>query len=309
MFKGRLGMWISALIAFSLIQGMIAFAPTWFESKDLTVSVSVAVDGDLDEPISSQKINGYKLRHQNDNAGVIIADEEVEMAGYTKYDKYLQSPLVLYAPNLYYYDDSFIRVHPNSTSCHKIDLMAILEAIENGAEWESLGVNSKVANGTVTLYIPNDRCAYYDDIVELFYITLNNGKVPVEEERNTLTERVDAILSKCHMVPDIKQAILDEYNNHTKEHKVFIAPEYLYQRSGTATGTNANQFMPVYFFDTVYLTADVYVKNEDSENASIGEEFVNVIREKSNFMYYTGWRVKNHVFNLDSLSNVYLNTP
>jgi hypothetical protein len=310
MFKGRLRIWIATLISFCVIQCLITFAPTWFHLDDVTVKIDVDVDADLDEPLANKRINRYKLKLQNDNPDVIIMDKNLDAVGYTKYEHYVYSPLVLYARGLSNHKSGFIQVNTSNSYCYKVDLLSILQAMENGAEWESLGINSKVANGQVTLYIPNEQCAYYNDVVELFYLTLNNGKTPTAEEIGNLKGRVDSILSKCHLVADMKQAIYDEYQNPSDEHKVFIAPEYLWQRGGNSMQTGVTQaFMPAYFMDTVYLQANVYVKNVDNADEDLGEGFINAIKTKKAFMKMTGWRVKNSTFDLDNLSAVYLNTP
>jgi hypothetical protein len=194
-------------------------------------------------------------------------------------------------------------------NCYKIDLYSVLVAVENGSEWKTLGLNEKVAKGTAKLYIPNEQSPYYNEVVELFYLTLNKGKTPTAEERESLTGKVDNILSKCVKVADINQAIYNEYKNPTDEHKILIGPEFLYLRGkdgsmGPGTDSrgysNTKQYRPIYFLDTVTVQVDVYVKN-DEQKADVLSKFIDVIKSNSEFMDKTGWRIKNYSFDLSSV--------
>jgi hypothetical protein len=312
MYKGRLGIWIAAVAICLVVSFAMQWVPTWFESDDLYVGIDVESDVDMTQVLANTKINKIKLFVQNEDPGVLITSQDLaHQSNYTKYEDLIYSPIVLYARGVYSYDDGLIRVD-GSQYRHRVDLHGILTAIEKGQEWADIGFDKYLANGPVTLYIPNQQCSYYDDVVELFYITLNNGKAPDDEVRSELTQRVNNILAKCHMVADIGQAINDEFSNNTKEHKVFVGPEYLYRRGSTnvmSVGGSYNaSFGPIYPQHTVYLTANVYVKNVDTEN-NIGLVFIENMKIKSDFMKTTGWRVKNSVFDLSDVSFVYITNP
>lgn len=313
MFKGRLGIWVILIVVCFVAQWLIGAVPTWFESHDLTTTINIKSDADFTQVLSNTKINKIKTIVKNEDPEMVITDnEEISLDNYTKYEDFLVSPVVMYACNVNSQNNGFIAV-PNTSNCYKVDLKSILVAMEKDAEWDSLGIHKSVANGTVTLYIPNEQNAYYDDIVELFYLTINNGAVPDQTTREALKSRVDGLLKKCHKVADIGQAILEEYKDPSKAHKVFIGPEYLYQR-GTNTSNpyiaDSNKgFRPVYFLDTVYLTADVYIKSAENSEENYGKRFVENIQEKHNFMQQTGWRVKNNTFDLDKISGIYYESP
>jgi hypothetical protein len=143
-------------------------------------------------------------------------------------------------------------------------------------------------------------------------MTLNNGKMPDAETREALTPQIDSILEKCHTVADICQAINDEYNHETKEHKVFVGPEYLYKRGsvnvmGVGSSSNAS-FGPIYPQHTVHLTADVYIRNTD-DDGDVVDRFVENMKTKPDFMKTSGWRVKNSVFDLSDVGFVYIANP
>ena len=280
------------------------------------MAAHIGVDHDVDmaQMLANKKLNKIEIFVQNEDPGVLITTQNIaHNTNYTKYENLLYSPIVLYARGVYSYDDGLIRVD-GSQYRHRVDLYGILTAIEKGQKWEDLGFDKYLANGPVTLYIPNQQCSYYDEVVELFYITLNNGKVPDDGVRSELTQRVNNILAKCHMVADISQAINDEYANDTKEHKVFVGPEYLYRRCSLnvmAVGSSYNaSFGPIYPQHTVYLTTNVYVRNIDNDgDGSVGSKFVENMKIKPDFMQTTGWRVKNSVFALGDVSSVYIANP
>lgn len=312
MYKGRLGIWITAVAICLVVSFAMQWIPMWLESNDLYVGIDVAYDVDMVQVLANKKINKIKLFSQNEDPDVLIVTENLtNQANYTKYEDVLYSPIVLYARGLYSYDDGLIRVD-GSQYRHRVDLHSILIAIENGKEWWDLGFDKYVANGLVTLYIPSPQSPYYDAVVDLFYMTMNNGKMPDEETREALTPQIDSILEKCRTVADIGQAINDEYSHDTKEHKIFVGPEYLYKRGsasvmGVGSSSNAS-FGPIYPQHTVYLTTNVYVKNVDTEN-NVGRAFIENMKNKPEFMKETGWRVKNSVFALSDVSPVYIANP
>ena len=311
MFKGRLGIWAGVIIAALFVQWIVGAAPKWFETDELTVNINVSTDSDLRQLLSENTINKLEINVTDELADVHITTEDEEgLEEYVKYENYIYSPLVMYASDVYYNDGGFIAV-PNEDNCYKVDLHNILIAMENGAEWDSLGFDKDVAKGVVKLYIPNEQCAYYNKVEELFYLTLNNGVNPTEAAREQLKSRVDELLKKCEKVSDVGQAIYEEYQEPTKEHKVFIGPEYLYVRNDSSmTSKGSDSFRPVYFLKTVRLEANVCVKqHNDEEGRDFGNELIKVMKEESDFMGDTGWRVKNSTYDLDYIGYVYYNNP
>lgn len=312
MFKGKLWLWVIIIIVCFTAQWLIESIPVWTHTDDVSVGINVETDNDLDSVLSNTTLNKFNISITDDGPDIVISDEQNEIDGYTKYENYLYSPMVAYASAVRDYNDGFIAV-PNTDNCYKIDLYSVLIAVENGATWKSIGINEKVAKGTATLYIPNEQSPYYDEVVDLFYLTLNQGKVPTAEEREELTGKVNNILSKCQKVADINQMVYEEYKNPTDEHKILIGPEFLYLRGKDESMgpgkdsrgyTNTKQYRPIYFLDTVTVSADIYIKN-DTDKTEILTNFVNAIKSKSDFMDTTGWRIKNYSF---GLSNVYYET-
>ena len=310
MFKGKIWLWIVILGIAFIANWLITSIPIWTHIDDLTVMVDVKNDNDFDAVLANKTIDKINVAISADNPGVIISDDEnAKYEGYTKYDDYITSPLVAYVCGLYSYSDGFIPV-PNTSNCYKIDLYSVLKALGDGNDWGALGIHEDVLSGEVKVYIPNEQSYYYDLVVELFYITMNNGNVPTEAERESLAVGVNDILAKCTKIADATQAIYDEYKNPTKEHKFIIAPEFIYTRGkeySMGPGYNSNnrfvdkkQYRPVYFLDTINVTADVYVNNDSTIN-DVAVLFTNNIKYNSTFMNKTGWRVKNYSFSLDDV--------
>ena len=311
MLKGRIGLWVVMLVVTMLVSWLIPIVPGWFESKALHVNIDVSTDDDFAQVLANQKVNKIVPTLTSDNPTVIITDKEEKIEGYTKYDNYLFSPIVAWACGVYQNETGFIKV-PQVSNTFKLDLYTVLCAIEDGKKWEDFGFHKSVINGPVTLYLPATHCSYYNSVVELFLLTLNDGKIPTETEREALMPRVSEIIAKCHHVPDIAQAIKDEYDHPSDTHKIFIGPEYLYQRSnGSSIGYGseyAKQYRPVYFFDTVIIEADVFVKDE-SEQVELANKFISNMKTEKAFIDQTGWRVKNIEFDIWSISYIYYKNP
>lgn len=310
MFKGRIWIWVIVVVCCLLTKFMIGWVPTWFESEEVTFKADISTDGNIGEMLKGYRVSGYDMILDDSNSDVIITDKVDTIDGYKKYDNILYSPLVLFAvQDVADYPDGFIKV-PTSSSAFRVDLYTILSAIENGKNWEDIGVNKNVVNGAVTLYIPNEMNSYYSKVVDLFYMTFNNGEMPSEERRAELEKKVNNVLSKCHKIPDITQGVYEEKENNTKEGKVFIGPEYLYNRgSNYSMGTSYDDsYRPVHFMKTIFVYSDVFVKEaeipegvKEEQIVHFPSELVKEMKEDSDFMDRTGWRIKNSTFELSSV--------
>lgn len=314
MFKGRFWIWVSVIAACIFIKLMIGWVPTWFESSEVSFKADISTDVNMGEMLKGYEISGFNMIPDDNSPDIILSDKVDKIEGYKKYDNMISSPLVLYVVNdASNYTDGFIKV-PTSSEALRVDLYTILTAIENDKNWEDIGVNKNVVNGKVTLYIPNELNSYYSKVVDLFYMTFNNGEMPSEERRAELEKKVNTVLSKCRKIPDITQGVYEEKDNNTKEGKVFLGPEYLYERgSDYSMGASyTTSFRPVYFIKTIFLTSDVFVKEvkEVDEDGNLvrdlASELINELKEDEDFMYRTGWRVKNSTY---GLSGVYVRDP
>ena len=311
MLKGKIGLWCLMLAVTLLVSWLMGVVPGWFESNALTVGIDVSTDSDFTQVLVNQKINKIEPILSNSDPMVIITDRDSDIAGYKKYEDYLYSPIVVWSCGAYNKESGFIKV-PQVSNTFKIDLYSVLTAIESDKQWQDLGFDKSVANGPVKLTIPGAQCAYYEDVINLFVITLNNGKEPTAEQREELMPRVQAIVAKCELVADIMQAIRNEYDHPTDTHKMFIGPEYIYQRSsGYAIGygnENSKQYRPIYLLNTVSVKANVFVK-DSGDSVEIANRFINEMRTKKAFIEQTGWRVQNIEFDIWSISYIYYKNP
>lgn len=313
MYKGKLGYWVSIISIVLVIQFCITIVfpwmGTWFREETITVSANSMTDTGFMEVLGESTLGDFHFHVENNNPDFYFCDssDEVVKTGYTKYSEALYSPMVLYVRYAVFdNNDGFIRINPsdNSQSPLQIDLYDILEGMENNKEWKDIGVSTKVVKGNINIVIPNERSSYYDAVVDLFYLTLNNLKVPTESEYNLLTPRVNALLEKCEKMVDISKGLVSEYDKHSVDYKVFIGPECLFARGGDETGRNTtDQYNPVYFVKTTYVTMDMYIKDvQDGSDNGLIDEAYNYILSDTAFYRRTGWRLKNSYLNMSYVS-------
>lgn len=305
MFKGRLWVWIFVIALCVGIPYLIDNVPKWMETTEIFISPEVE-DVNIAENLLDYRYGKYKVKTASSNNDIIISSTIDEIPpNYTKKEKMISSPIVMYVySNINNYNDGFIDVG-NGNSCYKIDLMTILNAMEKEKTWQDIGVDEHLLNGEIVLYIPNESSWYYKEIENLFYITLNNGKLPNDNELKELQPRVEALLKKCEKVISIEVEIEKEAYEPSEKGKVFIAPEFLFQ-TAKGMGTVGNSYyVPVYFLKTTFVSADFYIKND----SKIADDFIEIIQNKPKFMEDTGWRVQNSTFNINNISNHYMKMP
>ena len=313
MYKGKVGYWVSIISVVLVIQFCLSVVFPWvgtlFREENISISANTTVDSGFMEMIGDRTLSDYHFNVKNTNPDFYFCDssQEIVKTGYTKYPEALYSPMVLYVRYAVYENsDGFIRLSPNDNtqSPLQIDLYDILVGMENNKTWKDIGVSTKVVKGNINLVIPNERSSYYNAVVDLFYLTLNNLKEPSETEYKALTPRVNALLEKCEKMVDISKGLVSEYDKHSVDYKVFIGPEYLFVRGGESTGrSNSDQFNPVYFIKTTYVEMDMYVKDisEDSNNEIVSEVF-DYLHTGSGFYKQTGWRLSDSYLDMSYIS-------
>jgi len=308
MIKNRVIIWSLTLVTCLCISGLFTMFRSCSQTTgELYVKVDINSDKEILEILSNKKIKGKRIILRLEDPDVIISDKtNEEISGYTKYENKLSSPLVMYVnTNINSYSDGFTEI---SDYKYKVDLKKILNSMLNDTcTWSELGFNEKVITGDVCLYIPDEQNAYYTEVIDLFYLTLNNGKMPNEEEKILLKESVDKILSKCIKVGNIEQSIKDEYNynknkfNGDSNRKIFIGPEFLYNRktcncSYFSNNNSSSSYKPVYFNNTINMYNNIYIKNNEENDF----DFINVITKNDYFYKYSGWRVDGSNYDLGS---------
>lgn len=296
MFKGRLGVWILTLLIAIGGPWLYGQIPAWLHTDDVVVS-SELTNVDMLEAMSQKKFGHFKVQTTTATPDMVFSNKNDVRTGYECIENAVISPLVLYVPNkVDNYEQGFIQDEEN-TYYLRTNLHTILTAIEYDATWQEIGVHKKVLEGKVTLHIPDDNEWYYQQVVDLFYITLNGGLVPTEEKRVELQPRIDAILSQCNKCPSIAQAIADEADKPSDGNKAFIAPEYLYLTNEGMKSDSVQWFVPIYFTKTIYLTANAYLKIGYTD-IDLSHGLFHVMQSNQAFMEITGWRLKDTQFDI-----------
>lgn len=296
MFKGRLGVWIFALLLAIGGPWLCKQLPIWLHTDNVVVT-SELQNIDMLDAISQQKYGHFKVHTTTETPDVIFSTDNTNRDGYRLVENAIYSPLVLYVVNnVDNYENGFIQDDEKSLYL-RINLHTILTAMENNQTWQDIGIHKKVLEGKVSLNIPDEHDWCYPYVKELFYLTINGGIVPTEEQRQELSPRIDALLTKCHKCPSIAQAISDEAENPSDGYKAFIAPEYLYTTCEGMGESNRLEFVPVYFTKTISMKANAYLRTGYSD-VNLSEGFMDAIRSNKEFMRRTGWRVKDSTFNI-----------
>ena len=179
MLKAKVSLWTTVLIILIIASGIISWIKTndlsAIGGKEITVSIDSKYSADITNNIADKKIGSYKVKIGNNNPSVIIKDtSDTVMEGYEKHANAVYSPIVLYVRNeAYDHQNGFVTISTKGgISALKVDLRKILDAMLNEKTWGDIGINEKVAKGTVNLVIPNERSPYWNDFLEAKF----NGK-------------------------------------------------------------------------------------------------------------------------------------
>ena len=311
MYKGKIHQWIAVILIAFLIKGIFMLFPLigdFLTQTPINIFVANPEDINVSNILNSQSISDYTLHLNSDNPDILfkLSDDNSSFEGYQKYDEFAYSPIVLYARSTFINDPgyAFIKMEQKDNTAYKVDLFYILKNMEENKTWKDIGVNEEIINGPITLTIPSENTSYYKYIEKLFYLTLANKSELSDNEKETLKPRVELLLSKCEKVPDVSQAISNEYKNPTNGYKMFLGPEFLYFRgSDEMSRQNTNAYTVAYPFDTSYLKMDMFLKNNYTEDENpVSNEFLHEIKTNINFIRYFGWRLENTFFNMSNLS-------
>lgn len=303
MYRSRLSIWISCVCIIICLGLGVKFVK-WLsadpaEYNMYCTSSDNIIKSNISDISGDYEFNLYDTRENTDFIIQPTSNETIN--GYTKYANYIYSPLVLWAradaTDPKYGFNVLNKGNSYSSTVYK-DLAIILDAIENDKTFKDIGIDKKVAEGKVKLYIPNKMSVYYPLVEDLFYITLNNGKVPNDIERENLKEKVDALLEKCPKVEDVAQKMMALYDKDDKEYTLFLGPECIVSRDTYAFNTtNENAWMCVYLNYTNTFNYDLFVKDGHKDN------LLEVLIE-SGFSKKTGFRI----YNSSSFSDSYNHT-
>ena len=308
MLRSRIGIWIMVIILCIGGTYLIDNVPKWMDTTEINIYSEVE-DANVAENILDNRYGDYRVKTTGGEYDIIITNSTEAKTGYTLKENMLYTPMVMYVcGQVDNHENGFIKEEGHNYR-KKIDLYTVLVAMERNLNWDDIGVQDQVVKDKIILYIPSERSWYYSAVEDLFYLTLNGGEMPSDEERTNLKERVDKIIDKCEKVPDVAKAIYDEYSDGSKSGKVFIGPESLFLTgNGMNNSGSTNRFVPIYFTKTTFLYANIYLKTNYS-GVNIAEDFVKTIQTKKGFMEDIGWRVKDSTFDIQKVSSRFIKVP
>lgn len=249
------------------------------------------------------------------SADMIISDKDVDYPGYTKCEDMLSTPYVLYFKARCYDSKNtlFTDLSGSSYTVHKClecDLYNILDAMLKDKSWKDINVSKDVADGPVTLYIPNETTTYYDDIVDIFYYTLNNHREVTEADRERLSDDVNKILNKCVKVRYIIDTLMTSEKGNNM---VAFAPEVLYFYSNNDATcfaysyADSERYKPVYIKDTKNIYFDFWVKDHGDEE--VDKEYANILERMRTEPYFNkkyGFRVKSRTYTMNNIAEEFI---
>lgn len=320
-YRGRFIIWALLFFLVYFYRYVCPALDNWLDEafKDPEISY-ITLDTDYVEFDGFSKVSGYIVNDHRltyvddeDNCDILVTEKEITDDSYIKYENALYTPYVLYFKARAYESSNnlFINLSGSNytlSSCLECDLYKILDGMLNDKEWKDIGVSKNVAKGPITLHIPNESSMYWDDVLDIFYITLNAGKDVTEEDKARLQGDIDKILSKCVKERYILNAI---QMADAKEPIVALAPEMfnyhgsdLYKCFGN---DNGDQYKPVYMKITKNIYFNMYIKKQGIEGEEdFGDSLMNYIKSNSYFNARTGFRVKGRTYTVNNINEEYI---
>lgn len=293
MYKSRFSTWLFIL--------MLALAGNWVACNWDTYFHAYSVYSDVGDVQTDVQINAFdsltnfKTVSVKADADVVIAKHsDAVIDGYTKHEKLLYSPLVMYAWNANTQNSGYSMYVDNKMfSIMSVDFNTFLTAFENDKSYRDIGIN---ADGKIAIGIPDETNLCYNDIVELFYVTLNDNKIPTDGERMALKERVNAIIDKCSKFMNVKQQLehVKKENKDKSYDMVFIAPEMIANNSSESQAFSLKRKITyardswglVYLSPCTSQSFDVFIKDTYNDK-------ILCALEKSEICTHVGLRSRN----------------
>ena len=274
-FKSKLKIWVILIITSLIISALLGAVRNTMEKKrekreEENVYTEWTIDirhGDTTTKnrLSGRKIdvNGknVKLIIKTESPDIIISNKNEESEEYIELKDYLYIPYIMVA-NPFISNNQFCF---NSTNEKKEkytkDIRYILSAIENEQTWKDIGLDQEnVAKGNVSLMIPDEYSEAYPMIKEYFIWALNNYKEPNGNERQELTERVDAILEKCVKIENLAA----QFDKSSWFNGILLCPESIIAERPKSFKNSFSVIAPT---KTICDTYNVYVKTEKADEA------------------------------------------
>lgn len=217
--------------------------------------------------IKSISIPRTNINYNIKNPNVIFELGSEDKENFKKYEDYLSSPLIMFAGNHAYHENSGFNVEnlDNERAYRKAtkDLGTILRAMEQGKTWQDLGMKDTILQGPITLHIPSENNMYHSFVKEMFLVNLEE-KI-TEENIESLLERVDNLINKCVLIEDLEYFLINNVNKKDLEKVLVIAPEFILKNesiySSNYSDKKSTYMVPVYPTKTVSIDCSIYIKD------------------------------------------------
>ena len=273
MYRSRIGVWIVGLVVCIIISifGDINF------SKETYTIYSNTTDIFLKNNFAQNTflLNANASLNKS-NADIIIqtsSNEKIE--GYDKYEDYLYSPIVMFANSACQDDKSGFIIKNHATY---FDLKKLLIGLEKNQTFKDIGINKKVAEGSIAISIPDESNESYNEVRKLFLLTLSDG----DEISEKIENRVDNILEKCRKVSDPMGEMIKITKNKSDHNLIFIGPEYyvkgdIHESVYVFNWNKKTAWYSIYPNKTCNIIYDVFVKkNKEDIFGKIKKKYTNL---------------------------------
>ncbi len=247
----------------------------------------------------SDVFRNYNFVSDNGDMVITMSEESEEKEGYTLYEDFFYSPVVLaFYHGVNSYSSGFTYSTTSSSVPYYLSLKDVLYGIYEEKEWSDLQISNKIASGPITLIIPNEGSVEYEAVVNSMYKAVENSGM-TEEEVDLFIEEV---LGKCTSVYDISSYMLE-----ADKYTVYLAVEkdILYN----SIYKNSVYTLPIYTEVSEYLSYDLYVQNstdivftQNEIDYTEAEYIVNILRKEKIFVKYSGFRVSNSNYLMRDIS-------
>jgi len=287
--KARLKVWIPLVLICLLVthaKGILNGVGSFFKGLSAT---EYTIAFDTKDALIGGRIDGKKIKSEltknkyimsvvTHDANIIITDkEDTSYEGYTKYEKYLYTPIALFCNTTAELESQDLKiVREDGRNKFAKDIRVFLSAIESDKVWNDIGITSrKLVNpkDPVYLIVPDVYDGNYIMTREFIISALNDFKEIDEFERNEFESRADAILAKCHK-RDITSYIKKGFEGFVLYPEQLVSEIHDYDF--------VTEISPM---NTLKLGYSVYVK------AGMEDESLSILKN-GDFLNYSGLRNK-----------------
>lgn len=285
MYKNRFYFWIAIFLVAMLIKSIINLDISTLVVKNKEITINIDADSSVKSTFTSAYTGSIELIQTTNNPSIVVKPvSNEELKGYDKISNAIYSPIILCIPTDETSPSSlFYKLGGNASY---VNFVGLADAIINDETIEDLNFSE------ITLYLPSKSTVYYDKVVEQMYVALNNNKIPTEEEKLQLKEKIDILLEKSKECNDIN-AKLEE---GIKGYNIFIMPEYYMNQSSTyGERKGYGYYRPVYFEKTVICSYDAFVKTDEMYgDVTLKDVFSQQILKNENFISSSKYRTSEY---------------